>query len=422
MGRSGMLLKGRWTALRNRLQTSLWVVPFAYTGGAALLAAALLRFDTVSEFDDKAWFLYGGHADGARELLSTIASSMLTIAGLVFSITILVLQLASSQFSPRVLRTFLQDRVTRRAMGTFLGSFVYAMIVLPRVRSGTDETAEFVPAASVFAAFVLVIVSIGIFVQYIHHMAHSIRAVSIIGRVAREAYQSIERLYPEDILQDEDDEVAGIPTREPDQVVLNKGPGRVVISIDEQAMMRAALELDLVIAAVPRVGDFVPRRAPLFHVWGECDPDKLGASDWTALAEERTPHQDAYFGFRQLVDIAERALSPGINDPTTAVQALDHLHDLLRTLCRRSIPSAARVDEDGALRLHLPRPGWGDYVALAFEEIRIYGAGSVQITRKVRHVIVDLLGQCGPSRAAALQEQLALLDSAAARALPGLSR
>jgi uncharacterized membrane protein len=417
-----------WAALRDGLQTSLWFIPVAYTSTGAGLAVGLLRLDSALAAKDgvytqgkNAWFLYGGEADGARELLSTIASSLLTIAGLVFSITILVLQLASSQFSPRVLRTFLRDRVTQRAMGMFLGSFVYAMVVLPQVRSGTDHTPQFVPGVSVYAAFGLVLLSVAFFVRYIHHMAHSIRAVNIIERVAGETRAAIERLYPEPLLEEPQRE-RSLPRAACDRLITHDGPGGVVISVEEEALLSAALEHDLVIAVVPRVGDFVPRGSALCRIWGKIEENQLKPREWVVLASERTPQQDAIFGFRQLVDIAERALSPGINDPTTATQTLDQLHDLLRMLAAREIPSPIRVDASGAVRLSLPRPDFADYVRLAFEEIRTYGAGSIQVVRRSRAALRDLLGCVGDDRKAALYDELSRLDRAALHSLPGISQ
>ena len=411
----------RWASLVERLRTNLWIVPVSYSTTAALLAIGLVRLDGKLSREGSAWFLYGGQADGARELLSTIASSMLTIAGLVFSITILVLQLASSQFSPRVLRTFLADSITQRAMGMFLGSFVYAMMLLPEVRSETDTTPAFVPSFAVFVAFALVLVSVGMFVQYIHHMAHAIRAVNILARVARETRRSLERMYPSE-LRGESRRIEALPDGEPATVLTNQGEGRVVVGVDESALMRAALADDLVIAVVPRVGDFVSQGAPLVRIWGRLSED-VAATEWIALAHERTPDQDPIFGFRQLVDIAERALSPGTNDPTTATQALDHLHDLLRYLCSREIPSPARREEDGEkkVRLYLPRPDFADYVQLSFEEIRLYGAASIQVVRRVRIALEDLLTIAEGERAAILREELTRLDADALRSLPGLS-
>jgi uncharacterized membrane protein len=392
-------------------------VPVGFSALAAGLALGLVRLDEELAPDTSAWFFYGGQADGARELLSTIASSMLTIAGLVFSITILVLQLASSQFSPRVLSTFLQDRVTQSSLGMFLGSFVYAMMLLPRVRSETDSSPAFVPGVSVYVAFLLALISVGFFVRYIHHMAHSIRAVNIIGRVAQETHASIERLYPEQFLEDPS-EPRSLPSHPADLVLESSRPAGVVIHVDQEALLHAARARDLLIELIPRVGDFVPSGAPLCRVWGASEPDELPVNDWIVLATERTPRQDPMFGFRQLVDVAERALSPGVNDPSTAKQALDHLHDLLRALARRSIPAAARVDERGVLRLWLPHPDWSDYVRMAFEEIRSYGSGSIQVMHGARVVLEDLIAISPPERAGALHAELQLLELRAGRVRP----
>jgi uncharacterized membrane protein len=339
---------------------------------------------------------------------------MLTIAGLVFSITILVLQLASSQFSPRVLRTFLQDWVTQWAMGIFLGSFVYALVLLPEVRSEGPAGQEFVPGIAVFGAFILALASIAFFVRYIHHMAHSIRASTIVVRVARETHESIERLYPERVLEGTTSS-GDLPTSPPARVVENGGEAGVVIDVDTEALMRVAVERDLLIAVLPRVGDFVPLGAPIVHLWGSSDVSDLRAEQWVVLAHERTPQKDAAFGFRQLVDIAVRALSPGVNDPTTAVDVLDRLHDLLRSLVQRDIPRPVRMDESGRLRLILPRPDFADYVQLSFEEIRLYGAGSVQVMRRARAALRDLITVANQDRAKVLEREQALCERATAR-------
>jgi uncharacterized membrane protein len=402
----------RWSSLREQLRTSLWLTPVGVTVTCAGAALGLVQLDHALSSDFAGWYVYGGRADGARELLSTIASSMLTIAGLVFSITILVLQLASSQFSPRVLRTFLQDAVTQWAMGMFLGSFVYALVLLPQVRSEGPGGKDFVPGVAVFGAFALALASVAFFVRYIHHMAHSIRASTIVTRVARETHESIERMYPEKVLEGaaSTDE---LPTRAPARVLENGAEAGVVIDVDTDALMRIAVERDLLIAVVPKVGDFVPHGAPLVQLWGASDVSDMHAEQWVVLAQERTPQKDAAFGFRQLVDIAVRALSPGVNDPTTAVEVLDRLHDLMRSLVQRAIPSPARVDESGRLRLFLPRPDFADYVRLSFEEIRLYGAGSVQIVRRARAVLQDLASVASQDRAPLLERELRLYELAA---------
>jgi uncharacterized membrane protein len=175
------------------------------------------------------------------------------------------------------------------------------------------------------------------------------------------------------------------------------------------------VERDLLIAVLPRVGDFVPLGAPLVQLWGAADVSEVQAERWVVLAHERTPRKDAAFGFRQLVDIAVRALSPGVNDPTTAVEVLDRLHDLLRALVQRDIPEPVRMDESGQLRLVLPRPDFADYVQLSFEEIRLYGAGSVQVVRRARAALRDLINVANRDRAKVLEREDALFERAAAR-------
>jgi uncharacterized membrane protein len=397
-------------ALWERLRASLWFLPLVTIICAVTLALVLPMVDQAIEKGGKsdAWYLYAGQPEGAQKVLSTIASSMLSISGVVFSITILVLQLASSQFSPRVLRTFLRDRTSQAAMATFLGSFVYAMMLLPRVRSSEDGAQDFVPALSVIVAMGLVLVSVLMLVRYIHHMAESIRAVRIIGAVSDDAKRTMRDMYPEIGC---DDPVAAWhrSTEAPHQVVMKQSAPGVLTAVDERALFSVACERDVIIELKAMTGDFVPEGAPLFAVWGtSVDADVLSAC--VVFDIERSSHQDPLFGIRQLVDIAERALSPGINDPSTAVQALDQIHDLLRFLAVRTVPTAERRDADGSLRLILPRPEWDAYVRLGLDEIRQYGARSIQVLRKLRVLLEDLLSIAPEHRKAVLHEQLAMLD------------
>ena len=398
---------------RIRLRSSLWPFPIAASLAALAAAAGMLQLDVYLGPDAASLVLFGGQAPSAREVLSTIASSLLTFTGLVFSITILVLQLASSQFSPRVLRTFLEDRATKLSLAAFVGSFVYALAILPGVHEATEESPGFVPAASVSLAVLLVMLCVGVFIHYLHHMAHSIRAVHVIDRVATETRESIDRMYPESAALEPARPVP-FPPGPPDRVLGNLHGAGVLASVAEERLLALACRCDCVLALVPYVGDFVPRGAPLFHVFGAPPPaEELQAC--LAIGDERTPDQDPAFGFRQLVDVAERALSPGINDPTTAVQALDQLHDILRALARRGFPSEERVDEAGRARLRLPRPSWEAFVGLAFDEIRQYGERSLQVQRRLRAALLDLRAVAPPSRRPPLDEQLELLDLAVRR-------
>lgn len=397
----------RLARMKDRLNTSLWPAPTVATLAAIALAMVLPLVDRQIAQDRRAWFLFEGGAESARALLSTISSSMISLTALVFSITVLVLQLASGQFSPRVIRTFLREPATKLALAVFVGTFVYALVVVTKVRTAPDE---FVPALAVWFAFALILACVGVFIRYIDRMANSVRAITVLTRVAAETRHSIDRMYPEKVSEEPDAELTR-PSHEPDIVIRHTRRPGVVTAVDADTLLRLASSAGALIALVPRIGDFVPIDTPLFRVWGSADIEEAALLHAVAIEEERTPHQDPAFGFRQLVDIAVRALSPGLNDPTTAVQALDQLHDLIRRLSRRRFPAEARADESGSVRLVLSRPSFDDYVTLAFEEILAYGKSSVQVTRRLRGALEDCMEVAPPARRSVLREQLQKIDA-----------
>lgn len=413
-------LQSRLEWLRSRL----WFIPGVFALAATAGAFTLVPLDRLLDQQvsgDFSGVLFAGGPESARLVLSTISAAMLTFTGLVFSVTMLVLQLASSQLSPRVMRTFLRDRINQTILGLFVATFLYSLLILREVRTPAVGS-SFVPAISVSVAYLLLVASVGAFVFYIHHMAQSIRAVTVLRTVGAETREAIERLYPEGVGEDPEDPVVALPDRAPDRVVVLGGAPGVVTSIDDQHLLRLAVEYRLTVAFLHYVGDFVPEGSPLLAIWSRTAAaltDELPVGRLAGTVEigpERTMTQDAAFGFRQIVDIAEKALSPAVNDPTTALQALDQIHDLLRRLAIRRIPSSFRVDEEGAVVLHLPRPGWPDYVTLALDEIRQYGIGSIQIARRLRHLLLDVRAAAPPSRRAPLDRQLRLLDEGIATA------
>jgi uncharacterized membrane protein len=396
---------GEWLRLR------LWFVPALLTLGAGLLAVVLVALDQQLA-EDPGWlgFAFGGTAEGAQNVLSVIATSMLTFTGLVFSITMLVLQAASSQLSPRVMRTFLRDRGNQVVLGLFVATFVYTLLVLHEVRAPSEPGGGFVPSLSILVAFVLLLGSVGAFIWYIDHMAHAIRASTVIASVWAETTAAIDRLYPEPIGAEAETQAEPWQRHgEPDHVVVSPGAGTLV-GIDEERLVSAASQADRLLELLPSVGEFVPEGAPLARLWGTWDEaavdDVRGA---VGIGSERTLKQDAAFGLRQLVDIALRALSPGINDPSTAVLALDRLHDLLRRLAVRRFPSRERA-VDGTVRLVLSRPGWDDYVRLAVDEIRQAGDGQIQVDRRLRSMLEDLRSIAPEGRLAVLRQERGRLD------------
>lgn len=390
----------------DRLRESLWVIPTLAVVVSVGLALGLAAIDRRLDIDNVVSF--GGGPDSARIVLSTIAGSMITFTGLVFSVTMLVLQQASSQFSPRVLRTYLRDRVSQTTLAVFIATFTYTLVVLREVRSGDDP---FVPSLAVQFTFVLVLASLGMFVAFVHHIADGIRVETIIRRIAEETTQVIDRMYPADGTKEAAVSDGETPSTTFISVLSSQKPG-VVAGLDINAMCAAASRDDCLVRVVPSIGGFVPSGATLVAVVGgtpgPCVADEA-LRPLVRVDKERTMRQDPAFGFRQLVDIALRALSPGVNDPTTAVSALDALHDLLRRLSGRHFPSGRTADQEGRLRLLWTSPTWDDYVGLAVDEILVAGKDSLQIQRKLRDMFEDLRSTALPPRTGAVERRLAEL-------------
>jgi uncharacterized membrane protein len=393
-------LRPRWQQVRASLRNGFWAVPSACVAVAVLLSLALVRLDRSRSASLS--FTFGAGPDGAREVLSAITTAMITFTGLVFSITVVVLQLTSQQFSPRVLRTFLRDRLTQYALGVFTATFVYAVMVLRTVSSGDDD--PFVPAIATTFALVLLLLSVGVFVAYIHHIATAVQASSIIAAIGRETRHALDVRFPSG--RGEAPGVAGAPPDAPPSLVLPAPKGGVLTTVDEAALVELARAAGVVLRTGARLGDYVPEGAPLLEVVG--DPADLDVASVLRAFEQgrdRTLQQDVGFGLRQLVDIAERALSPGINDPTTAVQCLDQLHDLLRRLATRPLRTGLHADSSGAVRLVMPPDRLEDHLALALDEIEQYGADALPVQRRIDALLVDLAAAALPEHRAAVRER-----------------
>ncbi|MGV8910810.1 MAG: DUF2254 domain-containing protein [Propionicimonas sp.] len=384
-----MIRVGEWW---QAVRTGFWAIPSVCVVAAILLGVGLVRLDHGLEAN--LGFVFGAGPDGAREVLSAISTSMITFTGLVFSITIVVLQLTSSQFSPRVLRTFLRDRLTQLALGSFVATFVYAVTVLRTVTSG--DTA-FVPAVSTTVGLGLLLLSVGMFVAYIHHIATSIQVSSILTAIGAETRETLDKRYP----PDSPGQAARPPVpTSPVERVIPAGRTGIVTQIDTARLVALACAGDVVLRTGLGPGNFVAEGAPLVEVLGSgaVDPEAVSAAIW--LAKDRTMQQDVAFGFRQLVDIAERALSPGINDPTTAVQALDQLHDLLRRLATRSLRDGLYCDGDGTVRVVTPPETFGGYLDLALAEIDQYGSDASQVQARIDVLLSDVLAAARPEHRA----------------------
>lgn len=389
----------------DRLRTSFWFLPSAMASIAVALSFAFVQVDTSldSEAIRRLGGLYGFGPEGARAVLSAIASSMITVAGLTFSITMLTLQLASSQFGPRLLRSFMSDRGNQLVLGTFTSTFLYCLLVLRTVR-GT-EGSSFVPHLSVAFGVGLATLSLAVLIYFIHHVASSIRIENVLADLAAETRAAIDRLYPEQL----GGELAARDTgrtyrsivEELDsnaRLIRAEGSGYVQRA-DEDALMRIATESDLVLRVAARPGRFIIESDPVLSA-----APRERVSDETAAAlrgtlvigPDRTPTQDLEFSLRRIVEIAQRALSPGINDPTTALYCIDRLGEALCRLAQRETPSPVRADPQRRARVVTSVSTLEDLARPAIAAIARYGIEDADVIRRLIEMIEAVCRNAGP--------------------------
>ncbi|MBU4563304.1 MAG: DUF2254 domain-containing protein [Desulfarculus sp.] len=389
-------MKNRIISLWYRVRYSLWFVPGLMVAGALALAYATIGLDATLPHTGvgKLWWAYEGTLAGARAVLSTIAGSMITVAGLVFSLTMVVLSLASSQFGPRLVRNFMDDTGNQLVLGTFVATFVYCLVVLRTIEgAGSDP----LPSLSVSVGLALALASLGVLIYFIHHVASSIQANNLLARVGREFEDSVRRLFPEAT-----DGLAAWPTPEMPQGFAQRAEELWVRQsgylqmIDHGRLFDLAREKDLLIQVTRRPGDFVIKGNPLCLVWPpeSFTPDlavRLQRS--FTMGVERTEAQDVEYVARLLAETALRALSPGMNDPYTAVTCIDWLGSGLALLAGRGRRPAFRLDESGELRLVYQEVSFPLVAEGCLEPIRRAARENVMCTVRLLEVLAALARQ-----------------------------
>jgi uncharacterized membrane protein len=372
-----------WTSLL----ATYWFIPSLMAVAGAVLALVMTAIDKAVDIGDVpflAWTFSGG-PEGARSVLSVIATSIMNTAGVAFTVTIAALSLASGQFGPRLLDNFMRDRGNQLVLGTFLGTFLYCLLVL-RTARGDDEVDRFVPQLSTTVGVLLAGASIAAFIFFIHHISMSIQAPHVVALVAGDLRQRIERIFPE--TRDPEEVLRLIRAAKPpgfdeDAAVIPAERDGYLQALDEEGLLRAATEAGAVVAVTRRPGHFIVRGQPIARVW---PPDRLedGFADRIRglyfLGERRTHEQDVEFALNQLVELAVRALSPSTNDPFTAISCLDRLGAALCHVARVKDPAQYRFDEDGQLRLVLEAQlRFPALVDAAFNQIRQNAAGQPSV-------------------------------------------
>jgi uncharacterized membrane protein len=409
--------------LWRNLRTSFWFIPSLMVTLSIAFAAVLIETDSAGS--DR-WLgqwprLFGVGPEGARQMLSTLAGSMMSVMGITFSMTLVALALASSQYTSRILWNFMTNRITQISLGSFASIFAYCLVVLRTIRGG-NGIVEFVPGLAVFFAFVMALVGIGVLVYFIHHIATSIQASSIIASIAQATITSINHLFPERLGHGPDED------EDQDQVVKSVEdmnwypvPAEVngyIQNVDNEALLRLARERKTVVRMERGIGAFVVQNTTLVSLALDEPPDQemiKALNESYSIGRHRTVEQDPAFGIRQLVDMAMKALSPGVNDTSTAVMCIDYLTAILAQIAPRKFPASLRYDAD-RLSVITIAPTFEGLVAEAFDQIRSSAIGNVGIMARMLSAIETLAGLTdSPRRRRALYEQVLWIAELAGR-------
>jgi len=393
--------------LRHFLGQSFWFVPALAMVASVPAVRLVLWIDARTQ---RHWL--GFSVEGAQAILGGLSSSMLTFIVFAVSGLLLAVQIASGQLTPRIISLVFARPMLRVSVGIFVFAYTFTLGALGRI-----ETVR-VPELLVMVAVLLTLVSIGVFFWFVQQLGTGLRPVFVLQSLWDTARAVVDRVYPH--LLDGGGiarpVAAGPVGNGTPRVVPHLGASGTFLAFGARELVALARRAGCVVELIPQVGDFVAHGDPLFRIHpGEARVDERALYDCIAFGPERTLAQDPAFAFRIMVDIASRALSPAVNDPTTAVLAIDQIHRLLAYVGQRDLDRGPVRDPQGEVRLVYATPDWEDFVALAVSEIRSFGAGSIQIPRRLHAMLEHLIVVLPASRAAAVRRELTLLERAVDR-------
>lgn len=407
---------GQLSRLWYRVSSTFWFLPAMIVTGATVLAFATIEADAryVTAGALEAWpRLFGAGTSASRSLLTAVAGSMITVAGTVFSITLVALSLASSQYSSRVLRNFMRDRTNQTVLGVFVGIFAYCLVVLRSIYGEGDEA--FVPSVAVFLGLLLGFGGIGVLVFFIHHIAQSIQASQIINAVRTETSEAIDRLFPR---HEKAGDPAPLPPGLPWHEARRAGRTGYLQYVNHAGLLELAREHGVSLKVHPRIGDYVLEGERLLSA-SPAPPDGLGdaVADCWSLGSQRTLEQDIGFGIRQLVDVALKALSPGVNDTTTAIMCIDALTDVLHHLAKRELRFDG-CEREGVAWVEARHPRFEDLLPQALDQIRYAAGDNMAVLDRLRWALETLQSvELLPDRREVLRQQVLRLQGSVDREL-----
>lgn len=383
----------------DEIRSSFWFIPIVMAIGAVALSFISVSIDApiMKLLQRYLGWVFTGGAQGATTILGTVAGSMITIAGVVFSMTLVTLSLASSQFGSRMLRNFMSDTTTQVVLGSFVATFLYCLLVLRTIRQAEDV--DFVPHLSVSLSVLLAVFNVGVLIYFIHHVSISIQANEIIAKISKESIDGIERLFPKLIKKDiqtthtEPNDTDFMSLLEEKAYFINAQKDGYLQFIDSEVLSALAEEEDLLLELKIRPGDYVVANQLIILAWPkEQITDELINKIKSAFTQgnQRTPRQDIESTLKQLVEIAVRALSPGLNDPFTAITCIDYLGSTLCRLAQREMPSPYTYDKHNQLRVIAPAIIFSMILDTSFDQIRQYGQSSVSVRIRLLETIATI--------------------------------
>ncbi len=417
-------LRQLWFSVRS----SLWFVPSLMLVGSIVLALILVESESWvdQELLLKYPRIFGLGADGSRGMLTAIAGSMLTVATLAFSLTLSTIAQASGQYTPRILRNFMKDSANQFILGYFVSVFAYSLVVLRTIR-GADEI-KFVPSLAIIFGLFLAIGGIIVLIYFIHHVANSLQLTTIIGHIVEETQEAIDVLFPEGTgtsAEDAAKTAAREFVNEEKWIRIDSNSNGYIQYVDTNGLLAFAEEKKIVIKMHAGIGQFVGKGQTLIEIVPENngsetidnEDDQARVNTYFHIYRFRSIEQDVGFGIRQIVDIALKALSPGVNDTTTAIICIDYLGTIISELASRKLPTDIRT-KNGDVRIIVKAPNFASYAETAFDQIRINGRGNLAVFQRLLDTSV-LVGKnkLSQSQQDILLKHVSLIEEAAKRTL-----
>lgn len=381
----------------KELLATFWFVPVIIIGLAILLSVSLVSLDNIVNITQEGWirFFLVNSSDSARSILSTISGAMIGVAGTVFSITLVALTLASSQFGPRLIKNFMYVRLNQVVLGSYIATYLYCLLILNAIKDGNGYT--FIPSISILFAILVAVVNIILLIVFIHQIAVSIQADKVISDISTIISKQVETLFPEKM----GDELKGKKDFDEDKVVseyqktisIKSTKSGYLRYIDSEAILEIIADNDSLFELKHRPGSFIVNGEEIGVVyssteWQEESIDELLSQ--FVFGKTKTSQQDLEFSIHQMVEIAARALSPGVNDPYTAIACIDNLTDTLCYLAQAKFPSKYRVDEDGKLRVIADVLDFEGVLDAAFNQIRQFSAGSTAVIIRLVEALINI--------------------------------